>query len=635
MDILVAILFFVVGAPLINIAKWQLVKWLDSGPAHFTESKSAHKQSHIDEPDGKNNATELKKMISDEITKTPSIINTNELVVFIMEIIEHVSDPNSDNDLDFTKFGNENWIRWKNEFKDLLSTYQNIHDDKLWNQSAKTIFSMGNMFFENDGKLIDKFNKTLHVLDKIMHAGSDMKDNEKDVDLCLKVHYGNQVVSKMLWSSEPPCIRTNIYSKIPVPEKLSQFYYSTRLEKISRWIGLLSETISYYVDLVKDISILILFCNVTYQFWDSFSTFVEYLAFTLMLTIVIPEMLKASYFYANHKIFIDTKSQLTRSGKWVVACFMFGLAPLTPNIILYERFKISKKIFDKREALCILIRAEVRKREARSDSEKVQDLDKLEEIKIGLESYDKLQARRYKYFQLMATAKHLEASTETFYQYVSHLLIIIVSHMTIVYLNSSAHESLDQKEHLHRMFYDYPTGAFLLYFSVTRAFISLISTRVSIETERKNMYFGDNAKIFFGFHTLISICVKIFSVLVCFVPAMGLYGFATHRWMSEIRFSTENGCVNETMNATWNLITTQFQTTSYYNLDAYFASYLLFVIPITSLTLFILKAHLFPNSFGDRSIKMLPRQLMHIANCVIFPSITQDWDEDFSTMCAR
>ena len=53
MDILVAILFFVVGAPLINIAKWQLVKWLDSGPAHFTESRSAHKQSHIGEPDGK------------------------------------------------------------------------------------------------------------------------------------------------------------------------------------------------------------------------------------------------------------------------------------------------------------------------------------------------------------------------------------------------------------------------------------------------------------------------------------------------------------------------------------------------------------------------------------------------------
>ena len=124
--------------------------------------------------------------------------------------------------------------------------------------------------------------------------------------------------------------------------------------------------------------------------------------------------------------------------------------------------------------MCILIRAEVRKREARSDTEKVQDLDKLEEIKIGLESYDKLQARRYKYFQLMATAKHLEASTETFYQYISHLIIIIVSHMTIVYLDRSGTQSNVQKDHLHRMFYDYPTGAFLLYFSVTKAFISLI-----------------------------------------------------------------------------------------------------------------------------------------------------------------
>ena len=126
---------------------------------------------------------------------------------------------------------------------------------------------MGNMFFENDGRLIDKYNKTMHILEKIVHAGEKMEENEKEVDLCLKIHFGNLVVAKMLWSSEPPCIRTNVYSKIPIPEKLDKFYYSPQLEKITMYIGLISETISYYVDLVKDISILILFCNVTYQFW--------------------------------------------------------------------------------------------------------------------------------------------------------------------------------------------------------------------------------------------------------------------------------------------------------------------------------------------------------------------------------
>ena len=135
---------------------------------------------------------------------------------------------------------------------------------------------MGNMFFENDGKLIDKYNKTLHILEKIIHAGPKMEEKETDVDLCLKIHFGNNVVAKMLWSSEPPCIRGNVYSKIPCPDWFNKFYYSPRFEMITMYLGLVGETVSYYIDLVKDISIMILFCHVTYQFWNSFSTFVEY-----------------------------------------------------------------------------------------------------------------------------------------------------------------------------------------------------------------------------------------------------------------------------------------------------------------------------------------------------------------------
>ena len=587
-------------------------------------------------------------MISSGVPKEPKLRNTDEILVFVMEIMEHVRNPDCDNELDFTKFGNEDWKRWKtdhsqkpandamsnNECKDLLTAYQKIHDDKLWNESVKTIFSMGNMFFENDGKLIDKYNKTIHILEKIIHAGKEMKENEKEVDLCLKIHFGNQVVAKMLWSSEPPCIRSNVYSKIPIPEKIDKFYYSSQLETITMYIGLVSETISYYVDLVKDISILILFCSVTYQFWDSFSTFVEYLAATLILTIVVPEILKALYFYANSKYFVDTKSTLNGYGKAVVACFMFGLAPFLSNILFYERFKLSKELCSRKRSLFVLINAELKKRESKSDEKMVHDLAAVEEINKQLEEYNKLVIKRQKYFRGMTTAAHLEANTETFYQYISHLIIIIVSHMTIVYLDRSGTQSNVQKDHLHRMFYDYPTGAFLLYFSVTKAFISLISTRVSIEGQMKFSFFGDNAKIFFGIHTLTSLFAKIFSIIVCFVPALGLYGFSTHKWMTKIRFS-ENSCIEANKNQTWNNIAALYQKQSYYNLDLYFALYLLFVIPFTSGLIYAMKTRLFPNSFGGGGIKMVPRKLMHIANCIIFPSITQDWDEDISSMNRR
>jgi hypothetical protein len=491
---------------------------------------------------------------------------------------------------------------------------------------------MGNMFFENTGELVDKFHKTLHILEKIMHGGDKMEDNVKETDLCLKINFGNPIVYAMIWSSEPPCIRTNIYSKIPVPEKIYKFYYSTLFEKISLYIGLISETISYYVDFVADISILILFCTVTYQFWNSFSSFVEYLAATLTMVIIIPEILKSFYYYANSPFFIDTKTSLNGLGRGVVACFMFGWGPLLSNILFYERFKIQKDLFTRRRGLFVHINAELKRREAKSlEQKKIPDKAALELINSELNEYYRLIDKRFEYFRIMTTSQHLEANTETFYQYIAYLIIVIVSHVTICYLNSNALESSIQKESLYRIFYDYPMGAFLLFFKVTKTFISMIGSRVSIEKSMKNGSFGDNAKIFFGTYTLFSLFAKLFSVVMFFVPALGLFGFSTHKWMSQIRFS-ESSCIETSRNESWNNMAMEFEQENHYNLDAYFASYLLVVIPFTSVLLYVAKTYLFTTSFGGGGIKMVPRKLMHIANCVIFPSITQDWDEDFSTM---
>ena len=643
---MIALLFFVVGVPLINVAKLYFVKWLDSAPEKLTAEETKHVDKDLEEYGGKTEMTEMKTMISPTTQSDAALTNTDELLVFVMEIMEHVRNHGCDNDLDWTKFGNEDWKRWKQihsqkstdstpsnlECNDLLTAYKKIHDDKLWHKSVKIIFNMGNLFFENTGELVDKFHKTLHILEKIMHGGDNMEDNVTETDLCLKLNFGNPVVYAMLWSSEPPCIRTNIYSKIPVPEKIYKFYYSTLFEKISLYIGLIGETISYYVDFVADISILILFCTVTYQFWNSFSSFVEYLAATLTMVIIIPEIMKSFYYYANRPFFIDTKTSLNGRGRGVVALFMFGWGPLLSNILFFERFKIQKDLFTRRRGLFVHINAELKRREAKSLAErKIPDKAELERINSELTEYYKLVDKRFEYYRIMTTSQHLEANTETFYQYIAYLIIIIVSHVTIAYLNNSALESSIQKESLYRVFYDYPTGAFLLFFKVAKTFISMIGSRVGIEKSMKNGAFGDNAKIFFGTYTLFSLFAKLFSVVMYFVPALGLFGFATHKWMSQMRFS-ESSCIGDNRNESWNKITREFELGKHYSLDAYFASYVLVVIPFTSLLLYVAKTYLFTKSFGGGGIKRVPRKLMHIANCVIFPSITQDWDEDFSTM---
>ena len=655
------------------------MKWLNSNSKKSVQT--------VSDPERNFETEELRDKLPAGWRK--SITNTDELLEFVLDIIKHVRSKecsDKDEDLDFAKFGDHAWKDWKevhsrskssdqiqsrNCCSCLLIDFKKIHDDSEWKDSVKTIFPMASMLFENDKhdrtELIDKFNKTLHILEKIVHAGEILEDNigvtgmdrETEVDLCLKVHYGNQVVSQMLWSSEPPCIRTKVYSRIPTIEAIDRFSYSSLFAKITRYIGLVSETISYYVDLVKDISILILFCNVTYQFWDSFSTFAEYLAAVLMLTIFVPEVLKTLYYYANHTFFFDATKQyedMNLFEKSMIAGFMFGFAPLLSNILLWERFKLNKQIFDRKRGLVVHIKAEITARDEDNPFPKWEPYKicgkefgkppetncphcnkenvSLSELRTELFEYNELVLKRERYFRIMTTSAHLEVSTETFYQYIAHLIIIIVSHMSVAFLSRNGLESIDQKDNLHRVFYNYPTGKWLLYYSIAKAFVSLISTRVGIESHWKHWFFGDVAKIVFGFYTLISLFVKLFSVVICFVPTLGLFGFATHRWMSHLHFSAASG-INATHNETWNNISMEFQSQIYYDLDQYFAFYILLVIPMIMIMLYIMKNYLLPHSFADGGNKMIPRRLMHIACCVIFPSITQDWDQDHSNVCFR
>ena len=215
----IALLFFILGAPFVIWMRHLLVKLLNSKSVFRTHDNLDAEKSRKTQEMGR-----LKHGLRKSTT------NTDELVEFVLDMIKHVRTEECDNNLEFSKFGDQSWKNWRDIHitpqksgscnRRLLTDYKKIHDDVLWEVSVKTIFSMGAMFFENDeneGVLIDKFNKTLHILEKFVHAGDNIEDNigitgmdrETEVDLCLKTHYGNQVVSQMLWSSEPPCIRSS------------------------------------------------------------------------------------------------------------------------------------------------------------------------------------------------------------------------------------------------------------------------------------------------------------------------------------------------------------------------------------------------------------------------------------------
>ena len=585
----------------------------------------------IEEGDSETNEMMMAPIANDDEWKCSSD-DMKEIIMFVSEISDHVLNPDCNNNLDFVNFGNADWVQWEEDHstqstddckcKDLLTYYRKVHDDKLWTETVRTIFGMGNLLFENDGKEIDKYNKTLHILEKLVHSG-----NERDVNLCLKIKFGNFVVTRMLWSSEPPCIRTNVYSKIPLPEWLDKFYYSHTLKKISLLLGLVIETIGHYLDLVKDISILILFCRVTYPVWNSFTTFVEYLALALSFTIVFPEILKTSYFLSNYNFFINIQHQLNALGKCLVTFFMILFAPLLPSILFAERFKVNRALLSQEISLFNHM-----KNNLQMDGKKkhIKDND-LVELTNAFHEYTKLLGKRFKYLKVMHTSRHLEANTETFYQYLVHLIIIFISHTSIMYVsNSSRSDEEMAQQQLHRLFYNYPAGAFLLYFATIKAFISIIATRVSIEQELKSWFFPDMGKILFGFYTLVSLFVKIFSIVICFTPVLGLFGTSVHHQTSRIIFSEKaKKCYTNGKIDRWQSLTEGYQKHSIYNNNTLFIYYFLVFVPATSVMLYLLKSRCF-DAFHGGGVWQIPRKLMHIANCVVFPSISQDWDQDIS-----
>ena len=210
-------------------------------------------------------------------------------------------------------------------------------------------------------------------------------------------------------------------------------------------------------------------------------------------------------------------------------------------------------------------------------------------------------------------------------------MIIVVTHIS---LSCRVDSHGAAQEHLYPMFYDSPTGAFtefLLYFSLVKSFISLIATRVSVETQLKNMFFPDMAKILFGFYTLVSLFVKIFCVVIWFAPGLGVFGFSIPGCMSRQNYSEWAEKCNVTVVSHWEQVTQGYEKEANVNPNWYFTLYILAFLPSISVLLYALKMYFF-KSFQGGDWWKIPRKLLHITNCVVFPSITQDWDEDFSTM---
>ena len=58
-----------------------------------------------------------------------------------------------------------------------------------WSMAARSVMDMGQLFFDGQVELIDKFHDTLYVMEKLIYTGDDTQ-----VYLSLKHKYGNRQV---------------------------------------------------------------------------------------------------------------------------------------------------------------------------------------------------------------------------------------------------------------------------------------------------------------------------------------------------------------------------------------------------------------------------------------------------------
>ena len=133
-------------------------------------------------------------------------------------------------------------------------------------------------------------------------------------------------------------------------------------------------------------------------------------------------------------------------------------------------------------------------------------------------------------------------------------------------------------------------------------------------------------------HAFICLSIKMFSIVLYFAPALGLFHMAAMWEKESIDFSNAKFILDfdETKGRTQSVsrVWSSHQSSDYtrytiFSLSVYYVFFLVFV-PAQCAVLYFAKEKFVPSFRGERLSSS--KKILHVVTCLIFPSIYEDWD---------
>lgn len=488
----------------------------------------------------------------------------------------------------------------------LFELFSDIHNTAAWSDNCKVLYDMGFLLFDAQIKLIDKFNLAMLDLERKFHC-----EVELDVNLCLKHDLGNWMVKEMRFSTEPPGIRK---LECLIPDCLEVLWRQSWCVMLRQYIGLFAEVLSYYMDLVKDLLVFI----VLYNFVDMtrYGSVEFQLVILLGIFLVVPEIIRGCVFAHNFKIIFDVEDYTFGFvPKTLLKLIMIILSPFLPAVLLWERAQLARETLNIKKDLNTKIKSCMDK-----NVRELAQVD-IDEFKSCFADYQVSFTRQRKILALVTNASYLEASTETIFQYILQLIVVLVF---------SFESSVNLSPGLINIFTDSKVDT-LLYISLALSFVSMANTRVKIEAMSKEENYRMKGKLQFTLSVLLALVTKLFSIVFFFAPTLGIFDLNTSWKMDQITFAKDFSVDNLSTNRPQSLIlVSDVWPTSPATFDAYTiinlpTAYIFFVsfLVFQCCAVYITKYFIAPGFYDSISTS---GKILHVVSCIVYPSVFLDWD---------
>jgi hypothetical protein len=578
--VLITFLFLLVGIPVTFFVKWVFV---GAFVKHCAVSSVDKKKRDLENDSN---------MVDGDVAK---------MLHFIFLMVDHIEKGSGNDD-------------------QLYALFSEVHRTSAWDKSATVIFDMAHLLFDADQDLIDAFHISMYEMEERLHGSAT--DNGLEMNLCLKRDLGNAMAYELFYSVEPPCIRK---CSCIIPECFKKFWrcYCMRVVRIYFFIAF--DLFRYYMDLIKDwIIFFILFLFVDH---NSFWTLEMQLVFLLGIFLIVPEFIRGAYFAHHYKTLFGIRDyKFEATAEIVLKIAITILSPFVPAILLMQQARVTFQIIRVQKKLHNRIESCMKCPVTQLD-----DPDTIENFKVEISGYHEALRERDKLLGIAVDAKYLESSTETIFQYILQLIVVLVV------ANATQTSVADGFENV---FFSV-VGA-LLYLSLALSFVSMIYTRMKLEKRSKQGFFRSKAKLLFGLHSLICLSTKICGIVFYFAPALGLFHMGAMWDKEQINYKSnmvvDHNDTDETRVAdTWS----EDQGSTYarytlFSLTSYYVFFLVFV-PAQCLVVYMVKQRLVP-SFRSEKLSS-SKKILHTVSCITFPTIYEDWDikvtEDIQVYEAR